>query len=85
MVRIAPLSQGGFLIQTRGDAEQSSEWAKVAADSKVAVAFLRIPYMGRLFEFIQSVPGIILLAVNAIVLLVVLTLTIRKHLVHSGR
>lgn len=84
VVRIEPLPQGGFLFQTKGDANQSSEWWKVAAEEKIAVAFVRIPSLGRALEFIQTMPGRVLLAVNAIALLVVLTMMIKSRGAHGG-
>jgi len=73
VVSIDPLPQGGFLFQTRGDANQLSEWWAVAADRKVAVAVAQIRLVGNALDFVQTLPGLILLLVTAIVLVVVLT------------
>jgi len=80
VVRIEPLPQGGFLFQTKGDANQSPEWRKVDAEEKIAVTLVRLPSFGLLLEFIKTIPGLAVLVVNAVALLVVLTLLIRTHL-----
>ncbi len=82
VVRIEPRPLGGFLFQTKGDANQSPEWWVVAAEEKIAVAFVRVPFMGRLLEFIQTTAGGVLLVVNAVALLLVLTMIIQRYLAH---
>lgn len=57
VVRIEPLSQGGFLFQTRGDANQWSEWWEVAAEEKIVVAFIRVPFAGYVLDFCASIIG----------------------------
>ena len=84
VVRIEGMPQGDFLIRTKGDANPSPEWTRVAATEKVGVAILRIPKMGYILEFIQSLPGVIFLAANAIVLVVVLVPLIQRHIRHQG-
>jgi len=82
VVRIEPLPQGGFLFQTRGDSNQSSEWRKIDAEEKIVVAVVRVPSLGHVLEFFQTVPGIAVVVVAAIALLVVLTLFFRTpHLI----
>ncbi|MFC2025455.1 signal peptidase I [Chloroflexota bacterium] len=83
VVRIEPRPQGGFLFQTKGDANQSPEWWVVAAEENIAVAFVRIPFMGRALDFIQTTAGGVTLVVNAIALLVILTMIIQRYLAHK--
>lgn len=79
VVRIEPLPQGDFLFQSKGDANQSPEWQEVDAEKKVAVVCVRIPSFGLILEFIKTIPGLVVLVVDAMALVVVLTLLMRTH------
>ncbi len=57
IIRVDLLSQGGFLFQTRGDANQYSEWWEVAAEEKIAVAFIRVRFAGYVLDFCASIIG----------------------------
>ena len=84
IVSIKPISQHDLLIQTRGDANQLSEWWLVTANEKVAVAIVHIRFFGHALEFIKTVPGMILLLASVLVLLVVLTKLLQSSQLDSG-
>ena len=82
VVKIEPLLGGDILFQTRGDANQSTEWWHIGAEQKIEVAFLRVRFVGHLLEFSQTLPGLILLFCSGIALLVILTMIIHGYMVH---
>ena len=72
VIRIESLSQGDLLFQTKGDANQVSEWWVVSTNEKVGIVLARVRFVGRALEFSQTLPGMILLSVSALALVVVL-------------
>ena len=80
LVRIEPLPQGDFILQTKGDANHFSEWSVVATDEKIGIALFRIPLVGSLLEFTHTGAGLILLFGSAVGLLVLSTILIRERL-----
>ena len=73
VLNIESLPRGSLFFQTKGDANQLSEWWTVTGEKKIAVAFIRARLIGHALEFSQTVPGIILLSASALALMVVLT------------
>lgn len=84
IVRIEPLLGGDFLFQTRGDANQSTEWWHIGAEQKIEIVFLRVRFVGHLLEFSQTLPGLVLLFCSGIALVVILTMIIHGYKVHRG-
>lgn len=56
----------------------------VAAEEKIAVAFVHFRFVGHALEFIQTIAGRVLLVLNAIALLIVLTIIIQSRLANRG-
>ena len=63
---------------------QLSAWWVVTAEEKLAVALVRVRYVGHALEFSKTVPGMILLLASALALLVVLTKLLQSSQPDSG-
>ena len=57
------MADNGYVLQTRGDANQNSELWVAAKGEKVGVAFLRIPAAGYLMDFLRNGAGKIMMLV----------------------
>jgi len=84
LIRVQPLLQEGYLLETKGDASQFVEEWEVSHGSKVEVAFVRVRFVGQVVEFLRTIPGIVLLLAVTATLSVALWMAHRKRLVHGG-
>jgi len=84
VIRVQPLLQEGYLLETKGDASQFAEEWEVGHGSKVGVAFVRVRFVGQVVEFLRTIPGIVLLLAVTVTLSVTLWLAHRRRLAHGG-
>ena len=77
LIKVQPLSQGGFLLVTNGDALQFAEEWEIGADETVEVLVARVHFIGYALEFLRSTAGITLL-ITYIVILVAIWLRRRR-------
>jgi len=61
LIQVQPLSHGGLLVVTKGDASQFTEELEISADGTVAVSVARVRFAGYILEFLRSMFGIALL------------------------
>jgi len=55
VLRIDRLSNGNYLLETKGDANQLSEKWGIAADEKIAVTFIRVHFTGYVLDFLSNI------------------------------
>ena len=61
VTKVQPLSQEGYLLETKGDANFCVERYETSADEKVRVSLAHVRYAGYALEFLGSIGGIVLL------------------------
>jgi signal peptidase len=84
VVGIEPLPDGRFLLQTKGDANDFSEWWKVEGNAKLPVAILRLPWLGHVLVFIKTPTGLAAALAAAALLMVILAMAVSKRWRQSG-
>ncbi len=55
VVNIHRLSNGSYLLETKGDANQFSERWEVAIEEKIAVASIRVHFVGYVLDFLANI------------------------------
>lgn len=67
VIKVQSLSNGDYLLETKGDANQLSEKWEIDAGEKVAVAVIRVPFIGYVLDFLSNIiVRVILIGVIAI-------------------
>lgn len=61
VTKVQPLSQEGYLLETKGDANFCVERYETIADETVRVSLAHVRYAGYALEFFGSIGGIVLL------------------------
>jgi len=57
VVHMESLSQGSYIVVTKGDANQFAELWEIGTDATVAVTFARARYAGYTLEFLSGIPA----------------------------
>jgi len=55
VIKVQSLSNGSYLLETKGDANQLSERWEIEDGEKVAVAAIRAPFIGYLLDFLSNI------------------------------
>ena len=55
VLRIDRLSNGNYLLETRGDANQLSEKWEIASEERIAVTFIRVHFIGYVLQFLSNI------------------------------
>jgi len=55
VLRIDRLSNGNYLLETRGDANQFSEKWEITAEEKVTVVVIRLHFIGYVLQFLSNI------------------------------
>ncbi len=71
VLRIHRLSNGSYLLETKGDANQFSEKWEIAAGEKIAVASIRVHFVGYVLQFLSNIAVRVIL-IGAMALLTVI-------------
>jgi len=71
VVKVESLSNGGYLLVIKGDANQFTEEWELRSDGTVEVLAARVPFAGYILEFIASILGRVLI-ISALVSLIVI-------------
>lgn len=55
VVKIHHLSNGSYLLETKGDANQFSERWEIAAEEKIAVTLIRVHFTGYVLDSLSNI------------------------------
>jgi len=72
VVELEHLSQGSYIVVTKGDANAHSEDWEISADSKIELVTARVPFGGYVLKFLDSVFGKVLIILILFTLVVIL-------------
>ena len=61
VIKVQPLLQKGYLLETKGDANWLAEAWEISADGTVPVLLARLRFAGYVLDFLGSIGGIVLL------------------------
>jgi len=79
VIKMQPLPQGGYLLETKGDANFVAEAWKIGADERVAVAVARVRFAGYVVDFLGSA-----LLISLAVATVAAMWVRRRRMAHGG-
>ncbi len=55
VIKVQSLSNGSYFLETKGDANQLSERWEIDTEEKIAVALIRVPFIGYLLDFLSNI------------------------------